>query len=142
MKLDEIIDTITKDMIIDKTQLDVESLAIPSKFNKYYKILMVEKVTFRKLESEYNVLYRRLWEYYSGKADAQTYRDRPFSIKLLKVDLPMYINSDAGIIAKSQILELQREKIKYLEQVLSVINNRSFQISNAINFLKFTNGGV
>lgn len=142
MKLNEIIESITEDMNFDRTQLDTESLNIPSLYNKYYKMFLMEKITRRKLEDEFSILYKEKWEYYLGKAEHSVYQANPFDLKILKADVSIYIDSDDEIINKKKLVDIQKDKVKYIEQMLSVINNRSFQISNAIAFLKFTNGGI
>jgi hypothetical protein len=52
----------------------------------------------------------------------------------------MHMDADKDIIAISLRMGLQNEKIDYVKSILSMINNRGFQIKNAIDFEKFKNG--
>ena len=56
-------------------------------------------------EGNYRVLYRKKWEYYSGKSDPEVYRDNPFDHKILKQDLPIYLESDEELIKAKQKVE-------------------------------------
>ena len=49
-------------------------------------------------EGEYNILKSKKWEYYSGKSDPEVYRDNPFDFKVLKQDLPIYLESDEELV--------------------------------------------
>ena len=61
-------------------------------------------------------------------------------LKILKTDLPQYIGSDGDIIKMNQKIAYQKEKIEFLESVIRTINNRGFQIKNAIDWEKFKVG--
>ena len=45
------------------------------------------------------------------------------------------------LIIQSHRLALQEEKVKYLEGVVKIINNRQWYIRSAIDWAKFSNGG-
>ena len=64
----------------------------------------------------------------------------PFQLKLLKNDIDMYIESDDEVIDLETKFGLQEEKVKYVEAVVKQINNRQWQIRNAIDWRKFTCG--
>jgi len=51
-----------------------------------------------------------------------------------------YIESDDDVIKLKQQLVVLQEKVSYLDSVIRMINNRGFQIKNALDWLKFTNG--
>ena len=71
-------------------------------------------------------LERRGWEQYLER--------------LLKNEISNYIESDEDVIKLKQQLVVLQEKINYLESIIKMINNRGFQIKNALDWLKFTNG--
>ena len=64
----------------------------------------------------------------------------PNPLKILKSDLSLYIDSDKDIINHNLKVAYQKEKIDFLESVIRTINNRGFQIKNAIDWEKFKVG--
>jgi N6-adenosine-specific RNA methylase IME4 len=68
--------------------------------------------------------------------------EKPFDLKILRADVDKYLLSDSEIILLSQKIEYLRTVVNHIEQVLKQINNRTFQIKNAIEWKKFTSGGI
>jgi hypothetical protein len=58
----------------------------------------------------------------------------------MKNEIDMYLDSDKDIITNNIRIVNQKEKISFLEEVLKNINQRNFQIKNAIDWRKFTQG--
>ena len=96
----------------------------------------------KKAEYDHKLLVRSKWEYYTGKADASVYKETPFDIKVLKSDVHIYIDSDEELQKADQKVAYLNVVVKYLEQVLRSINNRTFLIKNAIEWKKFTSGAI
>jgi len=65
----------------------------------------------------------------------------PNPLKILKADIQMYIDADDHVIALLQKKAIQQEKVDTLDQIIRNINTRGFQIKNAIDWARFTNGG-
>jgi hypothetical protein len=143
MKIEDIISEWDKDCKIDETELGDESTKIPVVHNKYLKIYMGENAQLKRLFAQRNKRKRLLTEYYLGELDQDELeelgRDQ-FYKKILKNEVEMYIESDDDFIDLNLKLSLQQEKVNYVESILKSINNRGFQIKNAIDWLKFTNG--
>ena len=142
MNLEEIQDLVEKDLKIDDTELDIESLKTPQLHNKYLKLLSKFNLLLKKADSDYAILHRNKWEYYMGKSDPQVYKEKPFDLKILRTDIDKYLLSDEEIIKYSQKISYLQTIVNHLEQVLRQINNRTFQIKNAIEWKKFTSGGI
>lgn len=140
MKLTDIIECWQNDCQINRAELDTESLNIPKLHSKYTNLLALERKLLRTLEIQKKQLYRDLWEYYGGKAGAEVYKQKPFHLKILKNDLPTYITSDADMLAIEMKIGLQEEKVLLLKEIVGNINNRNWQIKNAIDYQKFING--
>ena len=87
-------------------------------------------------------MQRQKWEYYTGKADPSIYREKPFDLKVLKADVHIYMDSDVDLQKADQKAAYLNQVVKYLEQVLRSINNRTFLIKNAIEWKKFTSGAI
>jgi Recombination, repair and ssDNA binding protein UvsY len=123
-----------KDSKIDDTELDTESLKIPQLHSKYLNLYSDYILIKEKTESEQKLIIRQLWEYYSGKTD------EPFDIKLLKQDIPMYIEADEKYQKITNKLKYYTVITNFLKEVLSNINARSYTIKNTIEWRKFLNG--
>jgi len=87
-------------------------------------------------------LNREKWEYYTGKSDPSVYKEKPFDLKVLKADVHIYINSDDDLQKIQAKVVYQEAIVNYLEQILRIINNRSFTIKNAIEWRRFTSGAL
>ena len=134
MDFDKIIEEWKQDCPIDDTTLDKESVKIPTLHGKYLELHSREKIFLNYLEVEYKKLYRERWEYYSGKAE------KPFQLKLLKTDLHIYLDSDDKLCELKEKIDTQKQKVSYVESVIKSLETRSFHITNAINWRKFTAG--
>jgi len=140
MDLEKIQNESQKDLCIDDALLDIESLKTPQLYNKYLKHYTKFNLLLKKAEAEYKILLRQKWEYYSGKSDPSIYKAKPFDLKILKQDLPMYIESDEDIIKISQKIDYLKTVLDTLDKILKMISNRGFQIKNAIDWRKFLDG--
>ena len=130
-----------KDLKIDDTQLDIESLKTPELYGKYLKIFMRWNLLLKQVESKHRILYRQKWEYYGGKADAKVYAAKPFDLKVLKNDLQMYINSDDDIIEIEKKIVYYEAIVEFIDGVIKSIDNRGWDIRNAQDWKKFLAGG-
>ena len=142
MDLNELQNDVERDLKIDDTELDLESIRTPQLHNKYLKHYTKYSLQLKKAQDDYKELYRIKWEYYTGKADPSVYKDKPFDIKVLKSDVHIYMDSDSDLQRADQKVAYQNQIVKYLEQVLRSINNRTFLIKNAIEWKKFTSGAI
>jgi hypothetical protein len=132
-----------KDLKINDAELDTESLKIPKIHNKYLNILHEEKILLQSLRLKKRIMLREKWEYYTGKVDAETLKQKglePFNLKVLKQDLDLYIDSDQDILQLDSKLITQQEKVDYLQDAIKAINNMQWHIRDAIAWRKFING--
>ena len=142
MTLEELQAQVNRDFKLDDTELDSESIKIPLLHNKYLQHLNKFSLLLKKAEYDHKLLVREKWEYYTGKADASVYQEKPFDLKVLKADVHIYIDSDEELQKADQKVAYLNVVVKYLEQVLRSINNRTFLIKNAIEWKKFTSGAI
>jgi hypothetical protein len=142
MKIEDIRDLMEKDSKIDDTALDAESLKIPYLHSKWYGIFIDELRLLRGLEQEYNRLLKEKTEYYLGKADDEVYEKKPLDHKILKQDLDIYLRADDDLMKLESRKILQQMKVEMIENFIKNINQRTFIIRNAIEFMKFKNGIV
>jgi hypothetical protein len=142
MNLEELQAEADKDLIIDDTELDTESLKTPILHNKYLQYYNKFNLLLKKTQWEERTLNREKWEYYTGKSDPSVYKDKPFDIKVLRADVHIYINSDDELQKIQAKVVYQEAIVYYLEQILKIITNRSFTIKNAIEWRRFTSGAL
>ena len=140
MNIDELYNEIERDLKIDDTELDLESIRTPQLHNKYLKLYTTHSLQLKRLQDEYKILYKEKWEYYTGKASPDTYREKPFDIKVLRADVGIYIDSDTDLQQLSQKVAYTKQIADYLERILREINNRNWTIRNTIEWKKFLHG--
>jgi hypothetical protein len=73
--------------------------------------------------------------------DLAKYGFDPMVKRILKSDIPMYIDADPDIIKLSLKIGLQSEKIELLESIIKSITNRGYAIKTAVDFLRWSSGG-
>ena len=133
MNLDQLKEEARKDLIIEnEEQLGSESLKNQKIKTKYLDQRSRFQLLLQKSNGDYQRMYRQKWEYYGGKSDAKVYVAKPFDLKVLKNDL--------AIIALADKIGYLEIVIKYLEGVIKSIDNRGWDIKNAIEWKKFEAG--
>ena len=143
MKLEDIHSEWAVDARIDPLDLSGESLKTPKLHGKYLKIMSEERLKLKKLKAAKAELTFAKTEYFTGKMDRDELGKRgwePFAVKLLRQDVPTYMDADNDIIKINLQIGMQEEKVEVLESILKTIANRGFQIKNYIDWKKFENG--
>ena len=138
-KLQDLADTKLK---INDTELDLESLKTPQLHNEFMKHLTKYKLMLSRAETEYNIMKREKWEYYTGKADASVYAEKPFDLKILRTDIDKYLDSDIDLQKQKQKVDYLSTTVDFLDRTIRQIGNRGFTIKNAIDWRKFTSGAI
>lgn len=129
-----------EDSQIDPDNLHEEALKIPQLHGKYYEIQNRVYGIKKQREARYNSLLTEKTLYYSGKADPDVYKEKPFPHKVLKNDIPLYLNSDKELIESKAKVDYCNYLLNYLSDILKMIHNRSFQIRDSIEWSKFIAG--
>jgi hypothetical protein len=142
MTLEELQEQAEKDLKINDTELDLESLKTPQLHNTYLKHLTKFKLMLSRSESEYYTLRKDKWEYYTGKAPAEIYAQKPFDLKILKTDIDKYLESDEELQKAKQKVDYLNTVVDFLDRTIRLISNRGFTIKNAIDWRKFTSGAI
>ena len=105
MTLDELQAQAEKDLSIDDTELDLESLKTPQLHSQYLKTYSTYALMMKKAEGDYSKLHIKKWLFFTGKADPQEYKDKNFDLKVLRQDVDKFIDADDEII-KSKLVSL------------------------------------
>ena len=139
--LDTIQDMWEKDAKIDRDTIHDESLNIPSLHAKYFQIYNTIFLLRKKAEQQRKNIRHERYEYFSGKADPDVYIQNPFPKKIRDKDtMTKYLDADEKLSNASLKIEYYDTMLTYLESILKVIQNRTYQIKNAIEFMRFNAG--
>ena len=130
-----------KDSKIDPDNLHTESLNIPSLHAKYFEIYNTIFLLRKKAEQQRKNIRHERYEYFSGKADPEVYQKDPFGKKIRDKDtMQKYLDADEKLSNSSLKIEYYDTMLTYIESILKVIQNRTYQIKNAIEFMRFQSG--
>ena len=140
MTLDELKLQVQKDLKVDDEHLDTESLKNQEIKATYLDHKSRYELLLFKAKGDYKRLYREKWEYYGGKADAKIYASKPFDLKVLKTDLGVYISADEEIIDAENKIGYLETVVDYIKGVIKSVDNRGWDIKNAIEWKKFEAG--
>ena len=104
---------------------------------------MDEKLKLAKSQSDFKIIKKKKWLYYTGKISEEELREEqwePFELSVLKTDIDKFLEADDDIQLISSKLKYAEVVVEYLESVIKIINNRQWNIRAVIDWLKFTNG--
>jgi len=139
--LDKLQEMWEKDSKINPDELHTESLNIPSLHAKYFELYNTIFLLRKKAEQQRKNIRHERYEYFSGKADPDVYVDNPFPKKIRDKDtMTKYLDADEKLSTSSLKIDYYDTMLVYIESILKVIQNRTFQIKNAIEFMKFNSG--
>ena len=139
--LDSIQEMWEKDSQIDRDNLHEESLNIPSLHAKYFELYNTIFLLRKKAEQQRKNIRHERYEYFSGKADPEVYQKDPFGKKIRDKDtMQKYLDADEKLSTSCLKIDYYDTMLVYLESILKVIQNRTYQIKNAIEFMRFNAG--
>ena len=141
MNLDEIQEMWQRDSVIDPDNLHDESLKIPQLHAKYYTIYNTITLLRERAKETHNRVRLERYNYYTGKAPAEVYIEEPFPYKIREKDsLQRHLDADERLSKIEMKIRYYDIMLKFLEEVIKTISNRTYQIKNAIEFLRFQAG--
>jgi hypothetical protein len=130
-----------QDSKIDPDNLHTESLNIPMLHAKYFELYNNIVLLKKKAEQQKRNIRHERYEYYSGKADPDVYVESPFPKKIRdKETMQKYLDADEKLSQVCLKIDYYETMLNYIESILKVIQNRTYQIKNAIEFVRFTAG--
>ena len=141
LSLESIQEMWEKDAKIDRDNLHEESLNIPSLHAKYFELYNTIFLLRKKAEQQRKNIRHERYEYFSGKADPEVYQKDPFAKKIRDKDtMQKYLDADEKLSTSCLKIDYYDTMLVYLESILKVIQNRTFQIKNAIECMRFNSG--
>ncbi len=129
------------DSKIDPDNLHTESLNITILHAKYYEMYNTVMLLRKKAEQQRKNIRHERYEYFSGKSDPEVYIENPFPKKIRDKDtMQKYLDADEKLSNCSLKIDYYETTLRYLEEILKQVGNRTYQIKNAIEFMRFSSG--
>ena len=139
--LDKIQKMWENDSKIDIDNLHTESLNIPNLHAKYFDLYNTINLLKKKAEQQKRNIRHERYEYFSGKADPDVYVENPFPKKIRDKDtMQKYLDADEKLSTVCLKIEYYDTILNYIESILKMIQNRTYQIKNALEFMRFSAG--
>ena len=133
MNLEKIQEMWQKDSVIDPDNLHDESLKIPQLHSKYYTLYNTITLLREKANKTYKEIRLERHNYYTGKAPADVYVQDPFPYKVREKDaIQRHMEADDRVSEAELKIRYYDVMLKFLEEIIKTIYNRTFQIKNDI----------
>lgn len=130
-----------KDSKIDIDNLHKESLNIPILHAKYFDLYNNILLLKKRAEQQKKYIRHQKHEYFTGKADPDVYIKNPFPKKIRdKETLQGYLDSDENLSQAILKVEYYETMLLYIDSIIKMIFNRTYQIKNSIEYMKFQSG--
>lgn len=145
MKIDAIREMWQEDCRIG-IDLSKASIDTPVLHSKYLSIYTQEKGVLTAYELEQKKLLKQKWLYYNGKMgkeqiEALGWEFDPFDgLKVMKGEMNYYYDADDDIQKSEAKIQLQKQKLDMLKDILDNIKWRHQTIRNIIEWKKFEAG--
>jgi antirestriction protein len=140
MNINEIQSMWKEDSFIDPDNLHLESLKIPQLHSKYYEIFNNILLLKKKSLEEKNKIKLKKYEYYTGKAEPEEYKEIYQKKIRDKEHLQNCMNADEDISNASLKIEYYDAMLNYLSDILKMIHSRTYQVKNSIEYQKYISG--
>ena len=141
MDLEKIQEMWEKDSHIDPDNLHDESLKIPQLHSKYYTLYNTITLMREKAREQYSKVRLERYNYYTGKATAEVYAEEPFPYKVREKDaIQRHLDADDRMNKIDMKIKYYDVMLKFLEEIIRAVSNRTYQIKNAIEWNKFQAG--
>ena len=138
MNLEQIQEMWEKDSKIDPDNLHDESLKIPQLHSKYYTLYNTITLLRERAREQYSKVRLERYNYYTGKAPAEVYVEEPFPYKVREKDaIQRHLEADDKMNKVDMKIKYYDIMLKFLEEVIRAVSNRTYQIKNAIEWNKF-----
>jgi len=143
MKIEDLLQEWSSDSVIDKTELGDESLRTISLHAKWKELYIKEKAAFLKTRAQVAELSFKKYEFYTQGHTPET-KELGWELpdtRIIKANVDRYMDADKDIIKANLQLALMQEKVDFCIDIIKEISNRRWAIKNAIEWLKWTQGG-
>jgi predicted phosphatase len=141
MNLEKIQEMWQRDSVIDPDNLHDESLKIPQLHSKYYTLYNTITLLREKARTQHTKIKLERYNYYTGKAPEEVYVEEPFPYKVREKDaIQRHLEADEKLTTIDLKIRYYDTQLKFLEEIIKNVSNRTFQIKNAIEWNRFQAG--
>ena len=143
MRYEEIVGMWETDAKIDSENLCHESLNIPMLQGKYFNLFCREKAVLTKLMLDLNQVKRWKRDYFLGEISPEELAEKGipvFARRVVKTEVDAFVDTDQDVVALLEKIAVVQTKVDLLNLCVKSINDRQWNIRNAIEFLKYKNG--
>ena len=141
MNLEKIQEMWQRASVIDPDNLHDESLKIPQLHSKYYTVYNTVTLLREKAREQHSKIRLERYNYYTGKAPAEVYAEEPFPYKVREKDaIQRHLEADEKLTRIDLKIRYYDITLKFLEEIIRTLSNRTYQIKNAIEWHKFQAG--
>lgn len=142
--LNELQDEWKSDCKINELNLGSESTRTPELHAKYLNYLTSFKLQLRKTEAQMLSLRRIKSRYFRGELSREELEqlgwDQYLGNQPLKQEMQEFLDSDPDVIKLADKVEYVRACLYQCEYVMKSLGSRTWDIKNAIEWTKFSNG--
>ena len=141
MNLEKLQEMWKNDSVLHDTLHDEDSLKIPQLHSKYYTIYNTITLLREKARETQKQVRLDRYKYYTGKATSEEYAQEPFPYKIREKDaLQKYLEADDKMCKIDMKITYYDTCLKFLEEIIKTVANRTYQIKNAIEWQRFQAG--
>ena len=141
MNLEKIQEMWQRDSVIDPDNLHDESLKIPQLHSKYYTLYNTITLLREKARTQHTKIKLERYNYYTGKAPEEVYVKEPFPYKVREKDaIQRHLDADERLTTVDLKIRYYDATLKFLEEIIRNVSNRTYQIKNAIEWNRFQAG--
>ena len=109
--------------------------------DRYYTLYNTITLLREKAREQYSKVRLERYNYYTGKAPAETYVEEPFPYKVREKDaIQRHLDADDRMNKIDMKIKYYDTMLKFLEEIIRAVSNRTYQIKNAIEWNKFQAG--
>jgi hypothetical protein len=146
IKLRELKSEWVEDAKIDKLELGDEATRIPELHSKYVFLYADSKLALRKAEAEYYKTRSMMRRYYRGELSLEELQ----ALKLkqyqgnrpLKDEMEELLNANDDLSLLKDRVEYYKTMALTLESILKSLGSRTWDVKNAIEWTKYTQGMI
>ncbi len=144
MTLNELRDEWEDDSVIDTTNLGASSLGLVKIMSKYLRYYYDERVVMRRLDTRLKKLRQVKFDFYlNGHNDLTRewgWKLPPKGAITNKTEIQTYMDVDPEMIAASEELAAQVDKVEQIKAWTEVIKTMHFKVSQVLDEAKFKAG--
>ena len=94
-----------------------------------------------KARDQYSKIKLERYNFYTGKAPAEVYVEEPFPYKVREKDaIQRHLDADKRLNQIDLKIKYYDATLKFLEEIIKNVSNRTYQIKNAIEWNRFQAG--